>query len=50
MLGFKGFRTVAITVAGVELSRRIDKDQFDLRPLRLKDRTMPAACMAVLAL
>ncbi len=36
MLGFKGFRTAAITIAEVELVRRINKDQFDLRPLRLQ--------------
>jgi transposase-like protein len=49
MLGFKGFRTAEITIAGVELLRRIHKGQFNLRPLRLKDRTMPAVWMAVLA-
>jgi NRPS condensation-like uncharacterized protein len=31
MLGFKWFRTAAITIARVELLRRIHKDQFDLR-------------------
>jgi transposase-like protein len=41
MLGFKWFRTAAITIAGVELLRRIHKGQFDLRALRLKDRTAP---------
>ena len=38
MLGFKWFRTAAITIAGIELLRRIHKGQFDLRGLRLKDR------------
>jgi transposase-like protein len=41
MLGFKWFRTAAITIAGVELLHRIHKSQFDLRALRLKDRTTP---------
>jgi hypothetical protein len=49
MLGFKGVSTAAITIAGDELLLRIHKEQFDLRPLRLKDRTMPAVWMAVLA-
>ena len=30
MLGFKRFRTAAITIAGIELSRRIQKGQFNL--------------------
>jgi hypothetical protein len=47
MLGFKWFRTAAITIAGVELPRRIDKGQFDLHALRLKDRTAPAVWKAV---
>ena len=42
MLGFKWFRTAAITIAGIELLRRIHKDQFDLHGLRLKDRSTPA--------
>src|ERR1700710_149221 len=49
MLGFKWFRTAAITIAGIELLRRIHKGQFDLRGLRLKDRSTPAAWNAVLA-
>ena len=48
MLGFKWFRTAAITIAGVELLRRIHKGQFDLRALRLKDRTGSAVWNAVL--
>ena len=47
MLGFKGLRTAAITIAGVELLRRIHKGQFNLRGLRLKDRSTPAPWMAV---
>jgi transposase-like protein len=49
MLGFKWFRTAAITIAGVELLRRIHKGQFDLRALRLKDRTASAVWNAALA-
>jgi transposase-like protein len=29
MLGFKGFRNAAITIAGIELMHRIRKGQFD---------------------
>ena len=49
MLGFKWFRTAAITIAGIELLRRIYKRQFDLGGLRLKDRGAPAIWNAVLA-
>jgi transposase-like protein len=49
MLGFKGLRTAAITIGGVELLRRIHKGQFDLRCLRLKDGSTSALWMAVLA-
>jgi transposase-like protein len=48
MLGFKRFRTAAITIAGIELLRRIHKGQFNLGKLRLKDRTTPAVWNAVL--
>jgi transposase-like protein len=36
MLGFKSFASAATTIAGVELLRRIHKDQFVLARLRLK--------------
>jgi hypothetical protein len=49
MLGFKWMRTAAVTVAGIELLRRIHKGQFNLGKLRLKDRTAPAIWNAVLA-
>ncbi len=49
MLGFKEFRTAAITIGGVELLRRIHKGQFDLSELRLKDRSTSAVWAAVLA-
>src|SRR5580698_5999975 len=49
MLGFKRFETAAITIAGIELLRRIHKGQFDLRRLRLEGRSAPAIWNAVLA-
>ena len=49
MLGFKRFRSAAVTIAGVELLRRIHKGQFNLGRMRLKDRSTPAVWRAVLA-
>ena len=49
MLGFKNFESAAITIAGVELLRRIHKDQFTLSRLRMKGQTVPAIWNAVLA-
>ena len=49
MLGFKNFKSAAITIAGVELLRRIHKNQFALNPLRLKGHAAPAIWNAVLA-
>jgi transposase-like protein len=49
MLGFKRFRTAAITIAGIELLRRIHKGQFNLGRRRLKDRSTSAIWNAVLA-
>lgn len=49
MLGFENFSSAATTLAGVELLRRIHKDQFSLSRLRLKDKTAPALWNAVLA-
>jgi hypothetical protein len=49
MLGFKSFSSAAITIAGVELFRRIHKAQFSLSRLRLKDKAAPALWNAVLA-
>jgi len=48
-LGSKRFRTAAITIAGIELMRRIYKDQSSLGRLRLRDRRAPAVWEAVLA-
>ena len=49
MLGFKRFRTAAVTIAGIELLRRIRKGQFNLRRLRLNSRSAPASWNAVLS-
>ena len=49
MLGFKWFKTAAIVITGIELVRRIYKDQFNLARLPLKDRSTPAVWNAVLA-
>ncbi len=48
MLGFKRFKTAAITIAGIELMHRIRKGQFTLGRLRLKDRSAPAIWNAVI--
>jgi transposase-like protein len=49
MLGFKNFESAAITIAGIELLRRIHKRQFTLRQLRSKNQAAPALWNAVLA-
>ena len=49
MLGFKWFRTAAVTIAGIELLRRIHKGQFNLGRLRLKDRSTAAVWNVVLS-
>ena len=41
MLGFKWFRTAAITIAGSEPLRRINKGQYNLGGLRLKTEIRP---------
>jgi transposase-like protein len=48
MLGFKRFKTAAITIAGIELLLRIRKGQFNVGRLRLRDRHAPAIWDAVL--
>jgi transposase-like protein len=48
MLGFKRLRTAAVTIAGVELLRRIHKGQFSLTRVRLKDRSASAIWNAAL--
>ena len=49
MLGFKGFKTASITLAGIELMRRIYKGQFNIGKLRFEGTTTPAIWNAVLA-
>jgi transposase len=49
MFGFKNYDCAAITLAGIELLRRIGKNQFALRRLHIKDQTVPAIWNAVLA-
>lgn len=49
MLGFKRFRSAAITLAGIELMHRIRKGQFNLAKFGLKDTTAPAVWNAVLS-
>jgi transposase-like protein len=49
MLGFKSYESAAITLAGIELLRRIHKDQFALSRLRLKGQAAPTIWNAVLA-
>ena len=42
MLGFKGFGSAVITIAGIELLHRIRKGQFRLDRLGVQGRTAPA--------
>ena len=48
MLGFKRFRSAAITISGIELIHRIRKGQFDLCALGHKDTAAPSVWNAVL--
>ena len=49
MLGSERVNTAVVTIAGIELLRRIHKRQFNLSGLRLTDRRAPAIWNAVLA-
>src|SRR5947208_3094757 len=49
MLGFKGFKNAAITIAGIELIQRIRKGQFALGRLGVQERAAPSVWNAVLA-
>jgi transposase, IS6 family len=49
MLGFKRFKTASITLAGIELMRRIYKGQFNIGKLRFEGTITPAIWNAVLA-
>ena len=48
MLGFKQFKSAAITIAGIELLHRIRKGQFALGRLGVHGRAAPAVWDAVL--
>ena len=48
MLGFKRFRSAAITSSGIELMHRIGKGQFDLRALGRKDTAASSVWNVVL--
>ena len=48
MLAFKWFRSVAITISGIEPTHRIRKGRFDLAKHGLKDAAAPAIWNAVL--
>jgi hypothetical protein len=45
----KRFRSASITIAGIELMRRIRKGQFKLGKLRIKGKTASEVWNAVLA-
>ncbi len=49
MLGFTNFESAVITIAGVELLRRIHKDQFARNRLKIKGQAVLAIWNAVLA-
>ena len=49
MLGFKRFKTAAVTMAGIELLHRIRNGQLILRGLHLNGEGVPASWTAVLA-
>jgi transposase-like protein len=49
MLDFKNFESAVITIAGVELRRRIHKNQFALSRLRIRGQAAHAIWNAVLA-
>jgi transposase-like protein len=49
MLGFKNFESAVVTTAGVELLRRIHKNQFAISRLKIKGQAAPAIWNALLA-
>src|ERR1700724_1465046 len=49
MLGFKRFETATVTIRGIELAEKIQKHQFNLRPLNGKATTAPEMWARVLA-
>jgi transposase-like protein len=49
MLGFKSFKSAFVTISGIELLRRIHKNQFAMSRLRLKGQSASAIWNAALA-
>jgi hypothetical protein len=49
MLGFKRFKTGAVTIRGIELAEKIKQQQFNLKPLTRKATAAPEIWAAVLA-
>jgi hypothetical protein len=49
MLGFKRFETAAVTIRGIELTKKIKKNQFNLETLTRNPATAPALWAEVLA-
>ena len=49
MLGFKRFGSAVVTISGVELVQKIQKQQFKTGTLRGRSATMPELWNAVLA-
>jgi len=49
MLGFKNYDCAATTIAGIELLRRIGKNQFSFHRLRVRDQAAPEIRNAVRA-
>src|SRR5258705_4235578 len=49
MLGFKGFETAAVTIRGIQLAEKINKQQFNLKSLTEKATTAPKMSAVVLA-
>ena len=49
MLGFKRFRSAAVTISGIELIHRIRKGQFNLAKLGLRDTIAASVWNAVLS-
>jgi hypothetical protein len=49
MLGFKRFKTAAVTIRGIELAAKMKKDQFNLKPLTGKAITAPEMWAVVFA-
>ena len=49
MLGFKRFESAAVTISGIELVQKIQKQQFKTDTLGGRSATMPELWHAVLA-